>query len=156
MNFDSDFNKDLKEGEMGEKVIVMYLVCQGMIYRGMNKDYKYDICMYSDKNEEEVFFEVKTDVYPEDTGNMAIEIRYKGKPSGISKTEADWFIYLYRDLKFNNLWMIKVDDLKNLIKQNKFKRVNGGDSNKSELILIPRDKFKKHFRIDTINITKTK
>ena len=59
--------------------------------------------------------EVKTerDIWA-DTGNMAIEIRYKGKPSGISHTEADWFIYWYRDLSFNNLWMIKVDDLKSL------------------------------------------
>ena len=39
--------------------------------------------------------------------------------------------------------MIKVDELKSLIKKNKFKIVKGGDNNNSQLVLIPRDKYKK-------------
>ena len=148
------FEKDLKEGNNGEKVIAMYLVCQGMSHLSFNNDYKYDIKMYSEKQNEDVLFEVKTDVYPKDTGNLAIEIRFKGKPSGISHTKADWFIYWYRDLPFNNLWMIKVKDLKSLIKKNKFNIVNGGDDNQSQLVLIPRKQYKEHFRIDTIKSRK--
>jgi hypothetical protein len=110
--------------------------------------------MFSEKRNEEVLFEVKTDVYPNDTGNLAIEIRYKGKPSGISHTKADWFIYWYRDISFNNVWMIKVDDLKSLIKKSNFRIVNGGDGNQSQLVLIPRKEYKKYFKIDTIKTKK--
>jgi len=152
MNFKSDFQKDLKEGNNGEKIIVMYLICQGMDYKGLNNDYKYDIKMFSKKHKQDITFEVKTDVYPEDTGNLAVEIRYKGKPSGVSHTEADWFVYWYRNISYQNVWMIKVDELKSLIKKNKFKIVKGGDNNNSQLVLIPRDKYKKFFRIDTIKI----
>ena len=154
MNFKSDFEEDLEEGNRGERIIAMYLVCQGMSHLSFNDDYKYDIMMHSEKHNKDITFEVKTDVYPNDTGNMAIEIRYKGKPSGISHTEADWFIYWYRDLSFNNLWMIKVDDLKSLIKKNKFKIVKGGDDNQSQLVLIPRKEYKEHFRVDTIKTKK--
>ena len=154
MNLKSKFEKDLKQGNNGEKIIMMYLFCQGMKLVGFNDDYKYDIKMFSEKRNEEVLFEVKTDVYPKDTGNLAIEIRYKGKPSGISHTEADWFIYWYRDISFNNVWMIKVDDLKSLIKKSNFKIVNGGDDNQSQLVLIPRKEYKKYFKIDTIKTKK--
>jgi len=148
------FEKDLKQGNNGEKIIMMYLVCQGMKLIDLNDDYRYDIKMYSEKRNEEVLFEIKTDVYPKDTGNLAIEIRYKGNPSGISHTEADWFIYWYRNVSFNNVWMIKVDDLKSLIKKNDFKIVNGGDDNQSQIVLIPRKEYKKHFKIDTIKANK--
>tara|TARA_R110000744_G_scaffold266254_1_gene380257 strand:+ start:3204 stop:3677 length:474 start_codon:yes stop_codon:yes gene_type:complete len=156
MNFKSDFKEDLEEGQKGEKIIAMYLVCQGMKWVHLNNDYKYDIMMHSEKHDKEVSFEVKTDVYPKDTGNIAVEIRYKGKPSGVSHSEAEWFMYWYRDLPFNNLWMIKVADLKSLIKKNKFHIVKGGDDNQSQLVLIPRKEYKEHFRVDTIKTKKLK
>ena len=150
------FEKDLSHGNWGEKVIMMYLWCQGMEFRGFNDDYKYDIKMYSNKYKKEVLWEVKTDIYPEDTGNMAIEIRYKGEPSGISHTKAEWFAYYYRDIPFRNVWMIKVEDLKNIIKENSFTIIMGGDDNQSQLVLIPRKKFKEKFLIDTIKLNKLK
>ena len=154
MNFKSEFKEDLEDGQEGEKIIVMYLVCQGMKFLHLNNDYKYDIMMYSEKYDKEVSFEVKTDLFSKDTGNLAIEIRYKGKPSGISKTDSEWFVYWYRDLPFNNLWMIKVDDLKSLIKKFKFDVINGGDNNQSQLVIIPRKKYKRFFRVDTIKTKK--
>jgi len=154
MSLKDKFEKDLEQGNRGEKIIMMYLFCQGMKFVSFNDDYKYDIKMFSEKRNEEVLFEVKTDVYPNDTGNLAIEIRYKGKPSGISHTKADWFVYWYRDISFNNVWMIKVDDLKSLIKKSNFRIVNGGDGNQSQLVLIPRKEYKKYFKIDTIKTKK--
>ena len=154
MSLKNKFKKDLQEGNNGEKIIMLYLFCQGMKFISYNNDYKYDIKMFSEKRNEEVLFEVKTDVYPKDTGNIAIEIRYKGKPSGISHTEADWFIYWYRDILFNNVWMIKVSDLKSLIKKSNFKIVNGGDDNQSQLVLIPRKEYRKYFKVDTIKTKK--
>ena len=48
--------------------------------------------------------------------------------------------------------MIQVDKLKSLIKDNikDIKFVNGGDNNDSYIALIPRDKFRSSFGIDTI------
>tara|TARA_R110002020_G_scaffold144946_1_gene318148 strand:+ start:4218 stop:4706 length:489 start_codon:yes stop_codon:yes gene_type:complete len=154
MSSKNKFEKDLEQGNNGEKIIMMYLFCQGMKFVSFNDDYRYDIKMHSEKRNEEVLFEIKTDVYAKDTGNIAIEIRYKGKPSGISHTEADWFIYWYRDIPFNNVWMIKVKDLKSLIKKSNFKIVNGGDDNQSQLVLIPRKKYKEYFKVDTIKTKK--
>ena len=130
------FEEDLSHGEWGEKVIMMYLWCQGMGFKHFNDDYRYDIKMY--------------------TGNMAIEIRYRDKPSGISHTEAEWFAYYYRDIPFRNVWMIKVEELKKLIKENSFTIINGGDDNKSQIVLIPREKFKDKFLIDTIKLKKVR
>ena len=100
-------------------------------------------------------FEVKTDDYctdDSDTGNIAVEIKYKGNPSGISTTYAQWFVYYYKHVSKDNLWMIQVDNLKSLIKENikDIKFVNGGDNNDSYIALIPRDKFRDKFGIDTI------
>jgi len=87
--------------------------------------------------------EVKTerDKWKE-TGNIAIEIRYKGKPSGLSTTDADWWFHLltYKG-KVEVGFMFKVSRLKKMIK-NKMKKdkicfMYGGDSGESELIIIP-------------------
>ena len=76
------------------------------------------------------------------TGNIAIEIRYKGRPSGLSITEADWWIQLLTyEGKIEIGFMFKVSRLKQMVK-NKIKKdkvciMFGGDNNKSELVLIP-------------------
>ena len=150
-----DFETDIKEGEDGEKIVALFLWAQGLELRGYNKDYKYDLRMYSPSKSREMLFEVKTDDYctpSADTGNIAVEIKYKGNPSGISKTYADWFVYYYKHLETENLWMIQVQNLKELIKTNMddIKFVNGGDNNDSYIALIPRDKFRSSFGIDTI------
>ena len=76
------------------------------------------------------------------TGNIAIEIRCRNKPSGLSTTEADWWFHLLvyeGDVKMG--FMFKVERLKQIIK-NKIKKdkvciMYGGDNNESELVLIP-------------------
>ena len=81
-----------------------------------------------------------------DTGNMIIEINYKGKPSGISTTNAKWWCHVFtidNEIKF--IILMKVDELKERIKQlaknNLIKIVNGGDGNQSEIILVPYNKL---------------
>ena len=76
------------------------------------------------------------------TGNIAIEVRCYGKPSGLSVTEADWWIHLLTyEGKIEIGFMFKVPRLKQMIK-NKFKKdkvcmMYDGDNNQSELVLIP-------------------
>lgn len=154
-----NFEEDLKEGEQGEMIIALYLaLCHGLKFKHYNKDYKYDIMMINRKTEDPVKFEVKSDAYVDyrnDTGNMAIEIRDRGKPSGISTSESDVFLYYFRNLQRDNVWMLKTDALKALIKENisSLKRVKGGDDNAAEMILIPRERFRRVFFVDTINKT---
>ena len=87
--------------------------------------------------------EVKTerDIW-KTTGNIAIELRYKGEPSGISTTESSVWIHL---LSHNGVieggFMFKVDllrgKLKKLHKEGNLKMVMGGDGNMSQMALLP-------------------
>tara|TARA_A100001391_G_scaffold88113_1_gene58369 strand:- start:3875 stop:4372 length:498 start_codon:yes stop_codon:yes gene_type:complete len=161
MNLNKKFKKDLEFGNAGEKIVAMYMAINGMTIvsdeSGNNKDY--DIVMYSPKADKNLYMEVKTDNYVDDnndTGNIAIEIRYRGKPSGISTTKADWWIYYMPDISSSNLWMMECSKLKRFIKENiqDLKVVKGGDNNWSELVLIPRKKYAQYFGVDTIKKTK--
>jgi hypothetical protein len=76
---------------------------------------------------------------------MAVEITYKGKPSGITITDAEWWCHLFTidgDIKF--VLMMRVKELKERIKQlartNFVKIVKGGDNDDSEIILVPIQK----------------
>ena len=76
------------------------------------------------------------------TGNMVLEIRHNGKLSGLSSTNAKWWMHVFTidgDVKFSI--MFKVETLKKYVKKligmNMAKIVTGGDDDKSELVLVP-------------------
>ena len=140
------FKKDLIVGNEGEWNIANFFKSYGFKNIKYNDDYKWDICITNPSNNKVSYFEIKTDVYKRDTGNMAVEIRYRGKPSGISHTEAEFFVYYYRDS--GDMYVIKCSELRDLIKQNieKLKVVMGGDDNQSELVLISRDDYCGYFQ----------
>ena len=77
-----------------------------------------------------------------DTGNIAIEIKYKGKPSGISTTDAKWWIHvltLNGNMEFSFIFPVSVlkRKIKHIISEKKGRLVMGGDDNLSMLALIP-------------------
>ena len=87
--------------------------------------------------------EVKTEIDKWfETGNIAIEFRYRNSPSGIASTEAVWWIHVlsYKG-KVMGFFVFPVALLKKFIREN-FKNknmmwvVNGGDNNWSKLLLI--------------------
>ena len=87
--------------------------------------------------------EVKTerDIWA-DTGNMAIEVRSRGKPSGISPTDGVWWIHVFtndNDLKF--MLTFKVDKLRKAVKYMYLNElanmVKGGDDDTSDIVLAP-------------------
>ena len=87
--------------------------------------------------------EVKTerDIW-ENTGNIAIEIRCKGKPSGLSTTGSSvWIHLLSKKGVIKGGFLFKVDELKGKIKKlhenGKLKMVMGGDDNASQMALLP-------------------
>ena len=113
------FDIDLKFGKMGEEFTQQ-------VFEGNSK------------------VEVKTerDIWMT-TGNIAIEIRCKGEPSGVSTTEANvWIHLLAHKGEIKGGYLFIVDELKALIKkrhkEGNLKIVMGGDDNASQMSLIPR------------------
>ena len=114
------FDLDLKFGKLGEDFVKD-------IQEGNNK------------------IEVKTerDIW-KTTGNIAIELRYNGSPSGLSTTESNLWVHL---LSHNGVieggFMFKVTQLKSKIKKlhksGGLKMVMGGDNNMSQMALLPID-----------------
>ena len=87
--------------------------------------------------------EIKTerDIW-KNTGNIAIEIRCKGKPSGLSTTGSSvWIHLLSKKGVIKGGFLFKVDELKGKIKKlhenGKLKMVMGGDDNASQMALLP-------------------
>ena len=79
------------------------------------------------------------------TGNIAVEIRCKSKPSGLSLTKADYWAHIMTkdgDIKF--IVILPVATLKrrvkHLLRTKQANIISGGENNASELILIPLSK----------------
>lgn len=146
-----NFIKDLKLGNEGEEILTEYLITKGSTFVDSNKDNRYDVKMSN--NNKEITYEVKTDVKCAplfDTGNIFIEFQSRGKISGISVTQADWFVTYF--LYLGELWFIKSKDLKELIKTHDFpKFYNAGDiGSETHGYLIKRKDFKQYFHVRKI------
>lgn len=142
-----NFNEDLGTGVSGEELIKNFLISKGFKFINENHDNKYDLLM--SYNDLEIKYEVKTDVFlsrENDTGNLVVEFESRNKPSGISVTEANYYVYFIP--KLNEIWNIKMEKLKELIESESFRVASGGDKgSNTKMHLIPRNKYKKHFRI---------
>lgn len=142
------FKSDLKLGNDGEFILIQYLESKGGKFIESNNDNKYDIKMIV-KGKEKTY-EIKTDVKCAplfDTGNIFIEYESRGKASGIAVTQADWFVTYFKYL--NEIWFIKSNDLRHLIKQNDFPifKDAGDIGSATHGYLINRKKFKDHFHV---------
>jgi hypothetical protein len=144
------FIKDVTQGEKGELVIREFLESNGYTFISDNKDYRYDLEMLLVKT---TTFEIKTDVYclpHSDTNNLFVEFECRGKDSGINVTEADYYVNYYPYL--HEAWFIKTSKLKKLITENEFevKEFSGDADSNTKGYIIPRYKFKKHFKVKMI------
>ena len=117
-----------------------------------NKNFKYDL-EFGEIREQKVSnillnhkIEVKTERgLWQDTGNIAIEIAYKGKPSGLAATEATYWLHILEvDGKEFCSFLMPVEVLKKRIKDMYARKpvspvrvVMGGDDNQSKLALVP-------------------
>ena len=82
-----------------------------------------------------------------ETGNIAIEIRCRGKKSGLSVTESDWWFHILSEKgKVKGMICLPVEELKNIcrvmIKNGTAKKIMGGDDNESEILLLPIKELK--------------
>jgi len=145
-----NFKQDIITGEKGEDVIIQHLNSLGFALLNKNKDYRYDYKMkYGDKI---ITYEQKTDIYPRDTGNLVVEFESRGKPSGISVTESDYFLTYFPH--FKEVWNIRTSDLKSLIGYLQPEiRANSGDKNSNtKLYMLKKSRVRNFFKVHKIDI----
>ena len=154
----NNFAKDLEDGHKGEMAVRHFVESvMGLQFKKFNDNAYFDI-LFQNPYEDPVTFEVKSDYWEKDwddggSGNIVIEYKCRGKPSGIRKTKATYFAYYIPNVQDKQLWVIKVEDLKKLIKDNNFKRVNGGetyydnDEKVTRCFLIDRYRYRRHFDV---------
>lgn len=114
MKHNNNFEYDLEFGQEGEDIIAD---------------------MFENKK-----IEVKRDNWVGRTGNIAIEYKSRGKPSGIATTQADyWIIMFSREYQDKFMFIIETQRLKEVTKKyfNKGSIKKMGDSNTSSAVLIP-------------------
>jgi len=140
------FISDLKFGQKYEQKLLELLPYDSFTHKvgyskkkditldGFNKNYDLTIT----KDDITTKYEVKSDRRAINTNNIAIEFECRSKPSGIMTTEADIYAYfIIKPADDFDLYLISVEDLKQMIKDKKYKRlVNGGDGWLSRMYLI--------------------
>ena len=110
-----------------------------------NNDFKYDLKIGQIKEKEladileNKKIEVKYDLQATDTGNVFVEYESRGKPSGISTTESDYYCFAIGVC----FVLIKTEYLKDICRTflGSTKDIFGGDSNSSKGILLPISAF---------------
>jgi len=140
-----NFKKDILTGEQGQEFIIKFMEGKGFKYLGSNDTISHDLEMsYKGRR---VTYEVKTDVYPRDTGNMVIEFECRGKSSGINATSADYFTYFFPAL--GEIWNIECGRLRKLIGELKpHVFLNAGDSGSgTKLYRLKKEEVKDYFKV---------
>lgn len=113
-----DFDLDLKFGEFHEQLLFQSLSKTG-----------------------NVTVEVKTDRLAVKTGNLAIEFRYRGRPSGIQTTKSDEYFFVIVEQDGSIRYRLNIPTAK--LKKIAYRRylngltTTGGQYNATEMILIP-------------------
>jgi hypothetical protein len=141
------FKEDIKYGHLGEMEIAKLLGSVGFtfIHQTQGKDSRYDLMM--EYNQNRYTYEIKTDVYERDTGNIVIEFECRGAPSGISVTEADYFTTFFPF--FSEVWNIKTSKLKELISDNELpiSEYAGDKGSNTKLYKINKNKYRSYFKV---------
>lgn len=137
-----NFKKDLADGQLAEREAIEKLQTHfPEISDFRQSDTKgYDIEGVFDS--QRITFEVKNDLMAHKTGNVAIEYECRGKPSGLTTTTADHWIY-----KFNNsFFLFKTEVLRQHLFTDKlyFREVTGGDAGSfTKMYLVKVVEFRK-------------
>ena len=114
-----------------------------------NNDFKYDLKLGQVKEEElgEIFnsktIEVKYDLQALKTNNVYVEYFSRGKPSGISKSIADFYCFCFG----NTFHLIETSTLKERCRKylNSNRDKKGGDNNTSKGILLPLEELFQYY-----------
>lgn len=157
INYAQKFKKDLIDGNLGERTLVFNFIKKGWKVISYNNDILYDFIIEKDGIQKS--FEVKTDRYEYfkgyKTGNIFIEVRCNGKPSGLQATIADYMAFFFPDDE--ECFLIETEKLKEILntQTNLFIRKDrSGDEGKVVGYTINRHENRHLFTI--LNIPKHK
>jgi len=150
-------------------------VLQNIIMFNNNKDFDFDLArgVKSEHSLAQILglskdkFEVKSEFgFWQKSGNICIELAYKGKPSGLRTTKAKYWVHRFM---FNQdvcvgQWLVPVKNLKQIvkifIKENKKRKSQIirmlGDNYQSRCVLIPMSEFLNLWRKVEIKTKDTK
>jgi hypothetical protein len=138
-----NFNGDAALGKLYERICPKIFACNRFqIARGNfpNWDVRL-ICRDDEDNEYDTTIECKADTFAKRTDQLAIEYSYKGRPSGIQATKAEYWAHFVHGT--NRYFLIPTDFLKEKIEEGYWDAyVDGGDCKASKLFIISQ----KHFR----------
>ena len=130
------FREDLEAGKKIEEYILKRIqkkYPQAKIMEGYFKEY--DIII----PEINKTIEVKSDVKSLHTGNFVVEVEFDGKPSALSTTTADWWVFYDSKAEF---W-ITPELIKHAVKDLELREFVGkGDTKSKKAYLCPKDYIK--------------
>ena len=136
-----DFRKDLPiatktEHEIGEMMQSKYAGFKVLKYRDDNQ---FDI-LASWQNKL-LTFEVKEDFTHAKTGNVGLEFSCRNKPSGISTSKAEYYIYKVHNADGTcGIYLFRTEVLKKMIADKMYFRiVNGGDVGSNSMNYLFKD-----------------
>lgn len=132
------FDEDLQYGECGEKFVMEAL--SNYFHESIKKNPVHS-SKECDLIGNTITFEVKRDRMAPTTGNVALEIAYKGEPSGILGTKADYWVTVIN----KEIWIGSVPILKEWIFEEDAPAVYGGDNMNSRIVLMNKETFKNMF-----------
>jgi hypothetical protein len=124
---DSESWKDAKaRGDEAERRVAEWFKGRGFEVTFSFQKAEYDLMVLSR-------VEVKRDDKASKTGNLAIEVAHKHKPSGIMKTTADFWVFVVG----TEAIMVQTDSLRDFIKKTNIPAADAGDNKKSSIIPVP-------------------
>ena len=142
-----NFEQDLHEAARTEEQVAQWFSNEGHEVVELNNDYRYDIKVKL-KTGNVVLVEVKEDFMCKKTGNVAVEFQCRGKPSGIDRSEADYYVYKVHTPDDIELLAISKEKLMSLVDTKQYHSIKiGGDTgSETKMYLFDIDTIKKNFK----------
>jgi hypothetical protein len=135
----SSFHSDLAFGDKYQELYISSMTPQPSFLEVKKGNFKpFDFIADSVK------YECKADRMAHKTGNLCIEYSSRGSPSGISTSEADFWIYMLvaPDGEVSDTFKIPADVLKGEIQKKSYSRdVAGGDNYSNRMLLFSKNIF---------------
>ena len=137
-----DFNKDYPIARETEEKVAKLLV-ERYDAKDIEFGYTWKWDISAKINGKTWTFEVKEDFTCEKTGNVGVEFECRGRPSGISRSEADFYVYvIHTPDDGTKVYIFPTINIKNMRDRKDYhKIVNGGDPGSNSLNYL--------FRLDT-------
>lgn len=128
------FKKDLEFGKLCETFLITHLQPSQVEYAPKG------IFKYWDLKLDGVGYECKTDRFTDKTGNICIEAKCNGKPSGITVTKATYYAYLC--FPSEEFYIIPVEELRLALDRGSYHdKRRLGDGYRSECYLFKKELF---------------